>query len=163
MRRYFGYFSSSSLTLNEVLSLPKPGFLGYAFWSHNYVCLQSSQGGKASNIVWGLCTVLNPPTHLPSLIIVSNWIVVLGWIESCTFVGTEVATGYTFILEMALKQKHMKSQVKHFSYLETFACSSQRKYSQVLLMITLIWLGAYFIESDLRDYYLATGAGWGIL
>lgn len=50
-----------------------------------------------------LCTVLSPPTHLLSLLIVGNWFVVLSWIESCTFVDTEVATGCAFILEVDLK------------------------------------------------------------
>lgn len=114
-------------------------------------------------MVWELCTVLSPPTHLLSLLIVGNWFVVLSWIESRTFVDTEVATGCTFILEMDLKQKRMKYQLKHFSYLEIFTCCSQRKYSQVLLMIILIWFRAYFMESNLRNYYLATGAEWGTL
>lgn len=114
-------------------------------------------------MVWGLCTVLSPPIHLLSLLIASNWFVVLSCIESCTFAGTEVATGCTFILEMDLKQKCMKYQLKHLSYLEIFACRSQRKYSQVLLMIILIWFRAYFMESNLRNYYLATGAERGTL
>lgn len=146
-----------------MLSSPKPGFLGYVFLVI-WLCLSSKfPGWKASNMVSELCTVLSPPTHLLSLLIVGNWFVVLSWIESCTFVDTEVATGCAFILEMDLKQKRMKYQLNHFSYLEIFACCSQRKYSQVLLMIILIRFRAYFMESNLRNYYLATGAEWGTL
>lgn len=116
-----------------------------------------------TNRVWGLCTAVSPPTHLPFLFLVRNCIVVLSGTELYTFIGTGVAIGYTFILEVDLKLKHINPQCKYFSYLKIFVCSSQRKYSQASLMIALILMRVYFIENNMRAYRVATGAEWGIL